>query len=90
MNLNRRHALGVLAATSSFAIAQPFSLATAATTAISEQEFLRLQKVLQGDATESWRTIPWKIGLLDAQRTSAQQHKPIFIWAMDGHPLGCT
>jgi hypothetical protein len=41
-------------------------------------------------ADEPWRTIPWKIALLDAQRAAAQEGKPIFIWAMDGHPLGCT
>lgn len=39
---------------------------------------------------EPWRTIPWKIALLDAQQTAAKENKPLFIWAMDGHPLGCT
>ena len=39
---------------------------------------------------EPWRTIPWKIALLDAQKTAAEEKKPLFIWAMDGHPLGCT
>ena len=39
---------------------------------------------------EAWRTIPWKIALLDAQKTAAEEKKPLFIWAMDGHPLGCT
>jgi hypothetical protein len=28
--------------------------------------------------------------LLEAQRIAAEAKKPIFIWAMDGHPLGCT
>lgn len=41
-------------------------------------------------ADEPWRTIPWKIALLDAQKTAAEEKKPLFIWAMDGHPLGCT
>jgi hypothetical protein len=27
---------------------------------------------------------------LSAQHSAAEQKKPIFIWAMDGHPLGCT
>ncbi len=39
---------------------------------------------------EAWRTIPWKTDLLEAQRLSLAESKPIFIWAMDGHPLGCT
>jgi hypothetical protein len=37
-----------------------------------------------------WRTIPWKTDLLEAQRLAVAESKPIFIWAMDGHPLGCT
>jgi hypothetical protein len=57
---------------------------------LSEQEFLRLHEQLQPSPDEPWRRIPWKIDLLDAQRAAARESKPIFIWAMDGHPLGCT
>ena len=39
---------------------------------------------------ETWRTIPWQTNLIDAQNLAAQVEKPLFIWAMDGHPLGCT
>ena len=56
---------------------------------LTRAEFLELHKDLQ-TADEPWRTIPWKIALLDAQRSAAELKKPIFIWAMDGHPLGCT
>ena len=55
----------------------------------SDADFRALHKQLQpGD--EPWRTIPWRISLPDAQRHSVKTNKPIFIWAMDGHPLGCT
>ncbi len=37
-----------------------------------------------------WRSVPWETDLLDAQKMSVEQHKPLFVWAMDGHPLGCT
>jgi hypothetical protein len=57
---------------------------------LSESEFRRLQEDLRPGADEAWRAIPWKISLLDAQRAAAQEGKPIFIWSMDGHPLGCT
>ena len=56
---------------------------------LTDERFQELHQQLQ-PADEPWRTIPWKIALLDAQRAAAQSHKPIFIWAMDGHPLGCT
>ncbi|MEC7565012.1 MAG: hypothetical protein VX738_04950 [Planctomycetota bacterium] len=57
---------------------------------LTEQRFLQLHKQLQPAADELWRTIPWRTSLLDAQRRAITEKKPIFIWAMDGHPLGCT
>ena len=57
---------------------------------LTNERFLELHKKLQPGADEPWRTIPWKITLLNAQKTAAAERKPIFIWAMDGHPLGCT
>lgn len=56
----------------------------------TEADFRRLHAELQPDETKLWRTIPWKISVLDAQQTAAEEKKPLFIWAMDGHPLGCT
>ncbi len=57
---------------------------------ITEAKFQQLHKQLQRPPEEPYLTIPWKISLLDAQTVAAQQQKPLFIWAMDGHPLGCT
>ena len=57
---------------------------------LSEADFRRLHKELQVSGKDPWRSIPWKISLLDAQRVAVAEKKPIFIWAMDGHPLGCT
>ena len=39
---------------------------------------------------ETWKAIPWHADLISAQHQAAEENKPIFIWAMDGHPLGCT
>ena len=57
---------------------------------LSDAKFTELHKKLQPAKDEPWLTIPWRIALLDAQKTAAKEGKPIFIWAMDGHPLGCT
>ncbi len=72
-----------------FAVVMSVSFAGAADK-LSEAEFQRLHRELQPAPDELWRSIPWKIELLDAQATAARDKKPIFIWAMDGHPLGCT
>lgn len=58
--------------------------------ALTLEKFREIHAELRPDEQAPWRTIPWKIGLLDAQNVAAQEGKPIFIWAMDGHPLGCT
>lgn len=57
---------------------------------LTEAEFERLHTELRPPTEEAWRSIPWKTSLLDAQATASREQKPIFIWAMDGHPLGCV
>lgn len=61
-----------------------------ATDELNDAKFKELHRKLQTSSDEPWRQIPWKISLLDAQNVAAKSTKPIFIWAMDGHPLGCT
>ncbi|MDB2686279.1 hypothetical protein N9Y42_03640 [Mariniblastus sp.] len=39
---------------------------------------------------EKWRNIRWRHDLWDARIESAKTGKPIFIWAMNGDPLGCV
>jgi hypothetical protein len=39
---------------------------------------------------ERWAEIPWETDLTAARARSAKEGKPIFLWIMDGHPLGCT
>ena len=57
---------------------------------LSESEYRRLHHQLQPNTNELWRTIPWHTNLLSAQALAVKLDKPLFIWAMDGHPLGCT
>jgi hypothetical protein len=58
--------------------------------ALTLAEFEKLHKELVPPTGEAWRTIPWKVSLLEARETAAKERKPIFMWSMDGHPLGCT
>ena len=66
------------------------SLSQPAFAEITADEFQKLHRELRPAADAPWRSIPWKISLLDAQRQAIAEKKPLFIWAMDGHPLGCT
>ena len=37
-----------------------------------------------------WQGIPWQTDLRVACRLAAEQGKPVFLWTMNGNPLGCT
>jgi len=52
-------------------------------------EFEKLHRELQPPKDEPWLAVPWKLSLLDARDLAVEQKKPIFLWSMDGHPLGC-
>jgi hypothetical protein len=39
---------------------------------------------------QAWLSIPWETDLTAARRKAAELNRPIFLWEMDGHPLGCT
>ncbi|HJZ92969.1 MAG TPA: hypothetical protein VKE40_18990, partial [Gemmataceae bacterium] len=39
---------------------------------------------------DRWATIPWLTDLWQARKLAAREGKPILLWEMDGHPLGCT
>ncbi|MDA0812420.1 MAG: hypothetical protein O3C21_08565 [Verrucomicrobia bacterium] len=47
--------------------------------------------VIPSDDEITWlKDIPWETNL-DVARAKAQAAgRPIFLWEMDGHPLGCT
>lgn len=57
---------------------------------LTDADVQRLVAELQPDPSALWRTVPWKLLLMDAQAMAAERKQPLFIWAMDGHPLGCT
>lgn len=56
---------------------------------LDQASFLDLHQALE-PKDEQWKSIPWEVDLLKAREMAAQSNKPIFMWAMDGHPLGCT
>jgi len=37
-----------------------------------------------------WQEVPWRTTLWEAVEEAQAADKPILLWAMNGHPLGCT
>ena len=57
----------------------------------SDKELMRLHALMKPQPDEvRWLEIDWKTDLWEARREAAKTGKPIYLWEMDGHPLGCT
>jgi hypothetical protein len=57
---------------------------------LTDDDVARLRKVIRPLASEDpFETIPWETSLWDARIKAAKTGKPILLWEMDGHPLGC-
>jgi len=55
---------------------------------LGEKRFKELMESIV--PAENLSPIDWQPDLLEAQKMALEQKKPMFIWSMDGHPLGCT
>lgn len=53
---------------------------------LTPEEFTKAHAALL--APEKWSTIPWKASLIEARATAFSEKRPLFVWAMDGKPLG--
>jgi hypothetical protein len=46
--------------------------------------------ILPAEQEQTWNKIPWLASLWEARQLAAREGKPILLWEMDGHPLGCV
>lgn len=62
-----------------------------ATKLLSPKTFNALHAAMRpGGTGERWAEIGWQPDLVAARQTAARENKPLVLWIMDGHPLGCT
>ncbi len=58
---------------------------------LRDADFARLHALLKPTPREdAWLQVPWRADLWQARKEAAARGKPILLWEMDGHPLGCT
>ena len=50
----------------------------------------KIDVVLPKAAEERWLTIPWRTNVMEARTEAQRSGKPLFLWIMNGNPLGCT
>jgi hypothetical protein len=58
---------------------------------LNEETFEGWRDAILPDASELvWSEIPWRPTYWEALQEAQQLEKPVLLWAMNGHPLGCT
>ena len=58
---------------------------------VPPERFDKLFALIRPAAEESkWLQVPWRTDLTAARQEAAAAGKPLLLWEMDGHPLGCT
>lgn len=56
-----------------------------------EETMSRLQRWIEADADElAWQQIPWLEAFGPGIVAAHIEQKPLLLWVMNGHPLGCT
>jgi hypothetical protein len=57
---------------------------------VTDTEYASALKAIRPAAGEDrFAQIPWLTSLWEARQKAAKEGKPILLWEMDGHPLGC-
>ena len=50
----------------------------------------KIAAVLPVAEEERWLQIPWNLNLMQARTYASESKRPLFLWIMNGHPMGCT
>ncbi len=71
--------------------AEPRASTLDATLDLNDSTFAAWRAAILPAADEiAWRRIPWRTSVRDGLREADAAAKPILLWLMNGHPLGCT
>jgi hypothetical protein len=72
-------------------LALAFCYSTQAVDPVPAEQFAKIHALIKPQTgEEKWTQIPWLTSLWEARKKAAAAGKPILLWEMDGHPLGCT
>lgn len=50
----------------------------------------KIASVLPTPTEERWLAIPWRYDLMQARLEAQNLNRPLFLWVMNGNPMGCT
>lgn len=96
-NRSIRHVVGLLAAGAALAPAgllagqTPDVPPARAKVELNDQNYSEWRKHILPDTGElAWQQIPWATTFKDGIVAADAAGKPLLLWTMNGHPLGCT
>ena len=49
----------------------------------------KVASVLPSDDEWRWMQIPWRTNVMQALAEAGRANKPVFLWVMNGNPVGC-
>ncbi|MBL8860027.1 MAG: hypothetical protein JNL28_16075 [Planctomycetes bacterium] len=66
-------------------------LAVERTQPIAQQTLDEWCALLEPEAeARAWQAIPWQTNFHAGLAAAAEAQRPLLLWLMNGHPLGCT
>ena len=58
---------------------------------LTDADFAALRdRVRAGESERLWEDLPWLTSYHDGLQKAAEERRPLLLWVMNGHPLGCT
>jgi hypothetical protein len=61
------------------------------TSQLNEANFSSWRDLIRtGDSELVWQQLPWTPSFHDGLAQAAKLNKPLLLWVMNGHPMGCT
>ena len=58
---------------------------------LTESNFLQWRDHIQvSEAELSWQKLPWETSFHAGIAQAGKLNKPLLLWVMNGHPMGCT
>ncbi|OAI40490.1 hypothetical protein AYO40_00725 [Planctomycetaceae bacterium SCGC AG-212-D15] len=80
---------GIWLAGSAFSEEKQKTSAAPDTDRLTDANFPTIYDAVQPPKVEPWKSIPWRISIVEAARQAEKEGKPLFMWQADGWPLGC-
>ena len=58
---------------------------------LTDADFATLRdRISVRESERSWEGLPWLTTYYDGLQAAAREGRPLLLWVMNGHPLGCT